>query len=117
MIAKAMQVLLALILIALVTVACARQPFADTAQESAEANSDPFATRLSDEAVRVAIVQHARAAYYGSCPCPDSIDRGGRRCGGRSAYSRPGGASPLCFASDVSDEFVSAYRAAEARER
>ena len=116
MIAKVMQVLLALTLIALLTVACSHQLIADTAQESTEASSDPFATRLSDEAIRVAIIRHARAAYYGSCPCPDSIDRGGRRCGGRSAYSRPGGESPLCFAWDVSNELVSAQRAADARQ-
>ena len=76
MIAKVMQVLLALTLIALLTVACSHQLIADTAQEFTEASGDPFATRLSDEAIRVAIIRHARAAYYGSCPCPDSIDQG-----------------------------------------
>lgn len=31
------------------------------------------------------------------CQCPYDIDAAGRRCGGRSAYSRPGGASPICY--------------------
>ena len=65
----------------------------------------------SDDAIRAAIIQRSIASYYGSCPCPYSTDRAGRRCGGRSAHSRPGGASPLCFPSDVSDEMVSAYQA------
>lgn len=29
--------------------------------------------------------------YVGNCPTPDSYDAAGRRCGGRSAASRPGG--------------------------
>jgi endonuclease YncB( thermonuclease family) len=31
-----------------------------------------------------------------NCPCPDDTDRAGRRCGGRSAYKRAGGAKPVC---------------------
>ena len=65
----------------------------------------------SDQAIRAALIQQSLASYYGSCPCPYNTDRGGRRCGGRSAYSRPGSQAPLCFDSDISDEMVSAYRA------
>ncbi len=54
----------------------------------------------SDAATQRAIRQSI-AAYSGSCPCPYSVDRAGRRCGARSAYSKPGGAAPLCYASDV----------------
>lgn len=54
----------------------------------------------SDSAVQRAIRQSI-AAYSGSCPCPYSVDRAGRRCGARSAYSRPGGARPLCYPADV----------------
>lgn len=46
-------------------------------------------------------IRQSIASYSGSCPCPYSVDRGGRRCGGRSAYSRPGGSAPICYASDV----------------
>lgn len=35
------------------------------------------------------------------CICPNDTDREGKRCGGRSAYSRSGGASPLCSPEDV----------------
>jgi hypothetical protein len=61
-------------------------------QAAASAGSDAETQR----AIRQSI-----AAYSGSCPCPYSVDRAGRRCGARSAYSRPGGAAPLCYASDV----------------
>jgi hypothetical protein len=33
-----------------------------------------------------------------------------RSGGGNSAYSKPGGAQPLCFATDVSQEMVERYR-------
>ncbi len=46
-------------------------------------------------------IRQSIASYSGSCPCPYSVDRAGRRCGGRSAYSKPGGAAPLCYAADV----------------
>jgi hypothetical protein len=35
--------------------------------------------------------------------------RNGRACGGRSAYSRPGGASPLCYPSDVPAAMIETY--------
>lgn len=38
-----------------------------------------------------------RAAYRGRCDCPYDRMRNGRRCGGNSAYSRPGGRSPICY--------------------
>lgn len=45
-------------------------------------------------------IRRSIANYKGSCPCPYSVDRAGRKCGRRSAYSRPGGAQPLCYPSD-----------------
>jgi uncharacterized protein YraI len=71
----------------------------------------PAAPQLSDAAVRRRLMEESLSYYSGSCPCPYNYDRGGRRCGGRSAYSRPGGASPLCYASDVPQSMVDAYRA------
>lgn len=41
-----------------------------------------------------------RAAVSGSCDCPYDTDRRGRSCGKRSAYSRPGGRSPICYMRD-----------------
>jgi hypothetical protein len=65
---------------------------------------------LTDTQVRQLIVQESIRSYSGSCACPFNVDRAGRRCGGRSAYSRPGGASPICYAEEISDEQVRRYR-------
>lgn len=65
---------------------------------------------LSDAAIRKILIQKSIAAYGGSCPCPYNLDRAGRRCGRRSAYSRPGGASPLCYDHDISDQMIRNYR-------
>ena len=46
-------------------------------------------------------IRQSIASYAGSCPCPYSVDRAGRRCGGRSAYNRRGGQAPLCYPGDV----------------
>lgn len=48
-----------------------------------------------------ALIQASRSAYPGNCACPYDRDRAGRKCGGRSAYSRTGGYSVLCYPSDV----------------
>jgi len=69
--------------------------------------------RLSDQEVAARIVDESRKAYYATghpCACPDDLARNGSRCGGRSAYSRPGGASPKCYVTDVTAGEVSAYR-------
>jgi hypothetical protein len=68
---------------------------------------------LTAAAVAALIVTASRNAYYSSgrpCACPDDRMRNGRRCGSRSAYSRPGGAAPKCFASDITAEMVQDYR-------
>ena len=64
----------------------------------------------TDLEIKQAIIQESIANYHGNCPCPYNLDRAGRRCGKRSAYSRPGGASPLCYADDVTQKMVDDYR-------
>jgi hypothetical protein len=69
---------------------------------------------LSAVAIAALIVKESRSAYYATgrpCACPDDRMRNGHACGGRSAYSRPGGAAPLCYPADVSTEMISSYRA------
>lgn len=68
------------------------------------------APRLSDQAVKQALIGESIASYPGSCPCPYNTDRAGRSCGRRSAYSKPGGYSPLCYPADITAEMVEYYR-------
>jgi hypothetical protein len=67
-------------------------------------------TAKTDAEVKQAIIDESIASYHGNCPCPYNTDRAGRRCGARSAYSRPGGASPICYAKDVTQAMVNDYR-------
>lgn len=69
------------------------------------------ADALSEAQIRALIVQDSILAYPGNCPCPFNTDRAGRRRGARSAHSRAGGYSPVCYASEISDAQVREYRA------
>lgn len=66
---------------------------------------------LSDAAIIQKIITASISRYRGSCPCPFNVDRGGRSCGRRSAYSKPGGAAPICYEQDVSIEMIEQMRA------
>ena len=68
-------------------------------------------SNLSTAKIQNILIKRSHAYYSGNCPCPYNTTRAGRRCGKRSAYSRPGGASPLCYPSDVSSAMVAQYRA------
>ena len=65
---------------------------------------------LSDAEIKRRLIRQSISRYSGSCPCPYNSDRAGRRCGRRSAHSRPGGRSPLCYSSDVSSQMIANYR-------
>ncbi len=56
-----------------------------------------------------AIIKASLRSYSGACPCPYNTMRSGRRCGGNSAYSKPGGRSPICYPGDVSDGMIADY--------
>ncbi|HYJ29379.1 MAG TPA: hypothetical protein VEW25_03460 [Allosphingosinicella sp.] len=64
----------------------------------------------TDAQLRQRIIRESIASYPGSCPCPYNTDRAGRRCGARSAYSRPGGYAPICYPADVTPAMVRAAR-------
>ncbi len=66
---------------------------------------------LSDAAIVARLIALDAAAYSGNCRCPENRDRAGRRCGARSAYSKPGGWSPLCYPGDVSRKAIADFRA------
>jgi hypothetical protein len=72
---------------------------------------------LTAAAIAAIIVQASRDQYHAGgrpCACPDDSMRNGRACGGRSAYSRPGGAAPLCYPSDVTAAMIESYRQRQA---
>jgi hypothetical protein len=68
---------------------------------------------LTAAAIAAIIIQISRDQYHAGgrpCACPDDRARNGSACGGRSAYSRPGGAAPLCYPHDVTAAMIDAYR-------
>lgn len=68
------------------------------------------ANYMTDSEVKQAIIQESTANYSGNCPCPYNTMRNGNACGSRSAYSKPGGSSPICYPRDVSSSMVDMYR-------
>jgi hypothetical protein len=64
----------------------------------------------TNQDIKQKIIRQSIAGYPGNCPCPYNADRAGRRCGGRSAYSRRGGYAPLCYASDVTQKMVDDHK-------
>lgn len=65
--------------------------------------ADPVFT---EDEVRQRMIVESIGAYRGNCPCPYNRASNGSRCGKRSAWSRPGGDSPLCYPNDISDEML-----------
>jgi len=57
------------------------------------------------------MIQQSIQRYPGNCPCPYNRASNGSRCGGRSAWSRPGGRSPICYADDITDAMVRSWMA------
>ncbi len=93
------------------------QPTPGRAQElpAAPHQSDQNET-LKDAAIVALIIAASVAAYKSMgrpCACPSDVMRNGRTCGGNSAWSKPRGAKPLCFPSDVTPGMISAYRASK----
>jgi hypothetical protein len=74
------------------------------------ASPEALAASRSDRDVRQAIIRESLANYPGPCPCPYDVARNGSSCGRRSAYSRPGGYSPICYDSDVTSQMIADYR-------
>jgi len=68
---------------------------------------------LTDDEVAQILIDQSIASYPQQCACPYSSMKNGRSCGGRSAYSRPGGYSPLCYRTDVTTEQIQKYRLRE----
>jgi hypothetical protein len=65
---------------------------------------------MTDDQIRNVIIQESIARYPGHCPCPYNLARNGTQCGGRSAYSKAGGYSPICYQRDVSPAMISNFK-------
>ncbi|MBD9628157.1 SH3 domain-containing protein [Ensifer sp. ENS06] len=88
------------------------KPKRDTPASVEPSREEPVKVpRISDALIVQRIIAESISGYSGSCPCPENRDRAGRRCGRRSAYSKPGGAAPICYPDDVSREMIEAFRA------
>lgn len=64
-----------------------------------------------NQGIEEKVLQWRLSQYKGNCPCPYSIAADNSVCGGRSAYSRPGGEDPICYVSEVTVDDIAAYLA------
>jgi hypothetical protein len=69
-----------------------------------------IAGSLTDAQIRQLIIKDSIATFPGGCPCPYDLAANGTQCGGGSAWSSTGEYSPLCYANDIDDDMVKAYR-------
>ena len=67
-------------------------------------------SRLSDEQVKQQIIEESIASYPGVCACPFNSARNGSSCGKRSAWSKAGGYSPVCYTKEVTRDMVAQWR-------
>jgi hypothetical protein len=79
-----------------------------------EAKKGPTTKEILTEAAIIAILIAASIAAYKAsgkpCACPYDSTRTGKKCGGLSAWSRPGGAQPFCYPGDVTPGMIEDYR-------
>ena len=72
----------------------------------------PLASQAQDVgSVKRQMIQQSIQRYPGNCPCPYNRASNGSQCGGRSAWSRPSGRSPFCYANDISAAMVRSWMA------
>lgn len=69
-----------------------------------------LAQSSTDERDRRAMIAESFRNYSGNRSRPLNVDRAGRSCGKRSAYSKPGGAAPLCYPGDIPDTMLERWR-------
>jgi hypothetical protein len=65
---------------------------------------------FAKDPIKQQMIQESINQYSGRCPCPYNVMKNGRSCGGRSAYSRPGGQSPLCYESDITEDMKKRWK-------
>ncbi|WP_409455922.1 hypothetical protein [Pseudescherichia sp.] len=65
---------------------------------------------ISDAEVKENIIKESIAEYPGTCACPFNRARNGSSCGKRSAWSKAGGYSPICYKDEVTKEMIKTWR-------
>ena len=65
---------------------------------------------ISDTQIKENIIKGSIAEYPGTCACPFNRARNGSSCGKRSAWSKAGGYSPICYKDEVTKEMIKAWR-------
>ena len=68
---------------------------------------------LSDSEIKERIIKESIANYkrnVGNCPCDYSLNIKKHKCGKTSAWSKPGGESPICYPNDVTKKMIKEYR-------
>lgn len=88
----------------------AAAPEPPSASQPAQALLAAPAPVIDRDVIIQQIIERSIRNYSGNCPCPYNTMRSGRRCGGNSAYSKPGGRSPVCYPGDVSDAMIASFR-------
>ena len=79
-------------------------------EQKFEQKDQKLEKNLSDDEIMELIINDSISSYPGNCPCPYNTTKNGSRCGKRSAWSRAGGYSPLCYPKDVPDNMIHKYR-------
>lgn len=67
-------------------------------------------TALTDDQIKQQIIDDSIASYPGTCACPFNRARNGSSCGRRSAWSKAGGYSPICYKKEVTQDRVKQWR-------
>ncbi|MBE3488468.1 hypothetical protein IM284_00435 [Enterobacter cloacae complex sp. P12RS] len=73
-------------------------------------NAVAKANALSDTQVKNEIIAESIADYPGVCACPFNQARNGSSCGRRSAWSKAGGYSPICYQNEVTAEMIKEWQ-------
>ena len=69
-----------------------------------------FGETTQDQQIIKNIITESISNYSGNCPCPYNRSSNGSSCGKRSAYSKVGGFTPVCYAKDVTPAMISSYK-------
>ena len=63
----------------------------------------PLHAKEDLEAIKQRMISESLSQYHGNCPCPYNYASNGSHCGARSAYTKRGGTSPLCYPTDITE--------------